>query len=298
MRGALAGLIALWLVWGFNWSLWRIILPYTGPVEFIALRTVIAAAMLVVLLLVMRRSLNPVPFVPLLLIGLLQGVGMNGFSVVAVADSGATKATIFAYTMPFWTVLFARLILHEEIRARQWIAIALGAIGLGFFIVGHSSRVSEVGAAFAIAGGICWALGTVVWKRTIQRHPVDPMLMITWQNIFAVIPLSVAALFAHERPMQWNALLTFVFVYNIIVTAVIAWVLWFWVVRKLPAVTAGMSALAIPIVAIISAYVFVGERPEPLQWFGIVAMLLALLVVNVPSQQRSEQASPALSSRA
>ena len=302
MRGALAGLIALWLVWGFNWSLWRIILPYTGPVEFIALRTVIAAAMLVVLLLALRRSLNPVPFVPLLLIGLLQGVGMNGFSVVAVADSGATKATIFAYTMPFWTVLFARLILHEEIRARQWIAIALGAIGLGFFIAGHSSHVSEIGAAFAISGGICWALGTVVWKRTIQRQTVDPMLMITWQNIFAVVPLSVAALLVHERPMQWNALLSFVFVYNIIVTAVIAWVLWFWVVRKLPAVTAGMSALAIPIVAIFSAYVFVGERPEPLQWVGILCMLLALLVVNLPARERPEReergASSPLSSRA
>jgi drug/metabolite transporter (DMT)-like permease len=283
LRGALTGLVALWLLWGINWSLWRIVLPYTGPLEFIALRTALAAAMLVVLMLVWRRSLHPVPFVPLALIGLLQGVGMNGFSVIAVADSGATKATIFAYTMPFWTVLFARLILHEEIRARQWIAIALGAIGLAVVIAGHSSRVSEVGAAFAIAGGICWALGTVIWKRTLQSYTVDPMLMITWQNVFATFPLCIAALFVHEIPMHWNALLIVVFAYNVVVTAVISWLLWFWVVKRLPAVTAGMSALAIPIVAIVSAYILVGERPEPLQWAGIVCILLALLVVNLPS---------------
>lgn len=302
MRGALTGLVALWLAWGLNWSMWRLVLPYTGPLEFIALRTVLAAAMLVALMLVIRRSLNPTPFVPLLLIGLLQGVGMNGFSVIAVADSGATKATIFAYTMPFWTVLFARIILHEQIKLRQWISVTLGAIGLGIIIVGHSSRVSEIGALFAMAGGICWALGTVVWKWTIQRYTVDPMVMITWQNIVAVLPLGVAAFLAHERPMQWNALLTFVFVFNVVVTAVVSWVLWFWVVKKLPAVTAGMSALAIPVIAIVSAYLLVGERPQPVQWAGIGCMLLALLVVNLPIGQQAERTngrgSSPMSSRA
>jgi drug/metabolite transporter (DMT)-like permease len=285
LKGALAGLFALWFAWGLNWSLWRIVLPYTGPLEFIALRTALAAALLVVLMLALRRSLNPVPLVPLLLIGLLQGVGMNGFSVIAVADSGATKATIFAYTMPFWTVLFARMILHEDIKARQWISVGLGALGLAIVIAGHGSRVSEVGAVFATAGGLCWALGTVVWKWTLQRYNVDPMLMITWQNLVAIIPLGVAALFAHEPPMLWNPLLTFVFIFNVTVTAIGSWLLWFWVVKRLPAVTAGMSALAIPVIAIITAYLLVGERPEPLQWIGIICMLLALLVVNLPSSE-------------
>ena len=289
MREALLGLVGLWLAWGLNWSLWRLVLPYTGPLEFIALRTILAGAMLVVLMLVLRRSLNPTPFVPLALIGLLQGVGMNGFSVIAVADSGATKATIFAYTMPFWTVLFARLILHEEIKVRQWISVGLGAVGLGIIIAGHGSRVSEVGAAFALAGGICWALGTVVWKWTIARYTIDPMVMITWQNLVAIIPLGIAALVAHEKPMQWNVLLTSVFVFNVVITAVVSWLLWFWVVRRLPAVTAGMSALAIPVIAVISAYFLVGERPEPLQWIGILCMLLALLVVNLPIGEQGER---------
>ena len=86
----------------------------------------------------------------------------------------------------------------------------------------------------------------------------------------------MAALFVHEIPMHWNAFLIVVFAYNVVVTAVISWLLWFWVVKRLPAVTAGMSALAIPIVAIVSAYFLVGERPEPLRWAGIVCILLAL----------------------
>ncbi|MGH7326995.1 MAG: DMT family transporter [Polyangiaceae bacterium] len=291
MNSALAGLVAIWLVWGFNWSLWRLALHDTGPLEFIALRTVCATGLLLISMLLLRRDLRPRPFLPLLIIGLSQGVGMNALSVLAVADSGATKATIFAYTMPFWTVLFARLLLQEEIRARQWIAIALGAIGLGVMVAGHSSRLSEIGALLATLGGVSWAIGTVTWKWTIQRYKVDPFVMITWQNIFAVLPLGLAALFAHEMPMRWTGLMTFVFVFNVLITAIVAWVLWFWIVQKLPAVTAGMSSLAIPVVAIASAYLFVGERPTETQWFGILGILLALLVVNLPSSQGSTNIS-------
>jgi drug/metabolite transporter (DMT)-like permease len=292
VNSALAGLVALWLVWGFNWSLWKLVLHDTGPLEFMALRTIAATALLLACMLLLRRPMMPKPFFPLLVIGLTQGVGMNVLSVLAVADSGATKATIFAYTMPFWTVLFARLFLKEEIRLRQWIAIALGAVGLGVIASAHSSRISEIGALLATCGGISWALGTVTWKWTIQRQKVDPFLMITWQNIFGLLPIGLMAFLAHERPIRWTPLFVSAFTFNVLITAIIAWVLWFWIVQRLSAVTAGMSALAIPVVAITSAYLILGERPTEAQWIGIVGILGALAIVNLPSNTEEVRQAP------
>ncbi|MBV8354197.1 MAG: EamA family transporter, partial [Candidatus Eremiobacteraeota bacterium] len=43
--------------------------------------------------------------------------------------------------------------------------------------------------------------------------------------------------------------------------------------------------LAIPVVGIVSAYLQLGERPQPIQWLGIVTILAALVLVttaNVP----------------
>jgi drug/metabolite transporter (DMT)-like permease len=283
VRPALLGLVAVWLFWGINWPIWKVSLRDTGPVEFIALRSVVTTAVLLLLMLVLRRPLAPRPFGLLMLMGLLQGVGMNGLSMLAVADSGATKATIFAYTMPFWTVLFARLVLHEEIKPRHWIAIAAGAVGLGIVAAAGGSRISDFGAAFAVAGAICWALGTVLWKWTIERYDVDPMTMVTWQNIFSILPLGIAALWLHEAPMHWTPWLTFAFGYNVLVTAVLAWFLWYWVLQRLPAVTAGMSSLAIPVVSILTSYLFIGEHPTVAQWAGIAAILIALAVVTYPA---------------
>lgn len=283
MRSALLGLVAVWFFWGINWPIWRISLRDTGGVEFIALRAVVTSAALLAFMLALRRPLSPRPFWPLMIMGLLQGVGMNGLSMLAVAFSGPTKATIFAYTMPFWTVLFARLILHEEIKPRHWIAMAAGAVGLGIVAAAGGSRLSDLGAAFAVAGGICWALGTVIWKWTIERHDVDPMTMVTWQNLFSILPLGIGAWLMHEPPMHWTPWLICAFSYNVVVTAVFAWVLWFWVLQRLPAVTAGMSSLAIPVVSILTSYVFVGEHPTAPQWAGIVAILIALAVVTLPA---------------
>lgn len=281
---ALLGIIAVWFTWGINWPIWKVSLGFTGPIEFMSLRSVAASILLVVVMLSARRSLVPHPIAPLALMGLLQGVGMNGFSVLAVKASGATTATIFAYTMPFWTVIFARLILHEEIRPRHWIAIAIGMAGLGVVAVGGGSRLSEYGAALAVSGAICWALGTVVWKWTSERYTVDPMVMVTWQNLFSIAPLAVATWFLHEPPIVWAPFMIFAFAYNVLVTAVISWFLWYWLVRQVPAVTAGMSSLMIPAISIVTASIFIGEHPAPAQWLGIAAMLLALAVVTHPGR--------------
>jgi len=283
VRPALLGLVAVWFFWGINWPIWRYSLRDTGGVEFIALRAVVCSAILLVLMLALRRSLIPRPLGPIVLMSLLQGVGMNGLSMLAVADSGATKATIFAYTMPFWTVLFARVVLNEEIKPRHWIAMAAGAIGLGIVAAAGGSRLADLGAAFAVAGAICWALGTVIWKWTIERYDVDPMTMVTWQNIFSILPLGIGALSLHEAPMHWTPWLAFAFSYNVLVTAVFAWFLWYWVLERLPAVTAGMSSLAIPVVSILTSYVFVGEHPTAPQWAGMAAMLISLAVVTLPA---------------
>jgi drug/metabolite transporter (DMT)-like permease len=284
--------VAVWLFWGINWPIWKVALRDTGPVEFIALRSIVTSALLIGLMALLNRSLVPRPLGPLALIGILQGVGMNGLSVIAVNDSGATKATIFAYTMPFWTVLFARAILHEDIKLRHWIAIAAGVVGVGIFAAAGGSRVSEFGAVLATCGAICWALGTVVWKWTIARYDVDPMVMVTWQNVFSVVPLGIGALLLHEAPMHWTPFFTFAFVYNVLITAVIAWFVWYWVLQRLSAVTAGMSSLAIPVVSILTSFIVLGEHPLPMQWAGIVAILISLFVVTYSGADKPNEATP------
>ena len=142
-------------MWGLNWSVMKVALRDCGPWEFTALRNLCAAAILFGAVAVLRRSVRPRPFWPLVAIGVLQGGGMNALSMAAVAFEGSSKATILAFTMPFWTLLLSAAILHEHVRKRQWSAIAIAAIGLALVISAHGPIGSGIGDALAIGAGFC-----------------------------------------------------------------------------------------------------------------------------------------------
>ena len=291
MRGVLAALAGIWLIWGYNWTLMKVVSPYTGPWEFVAARGFAISVIMVPLMLALRRSLALRPAVPLVLIGLFQGAGMNGLAMAAVWFGSASKATILTYTMPFWTVLFARLFLHEPIRRSQWFAIALAAIGLYLILSPHHATLGAgIGDFLAIGAGMSWALGTIVTKWTNEHAPIDPLAIVTWQSVIGMIPLAIAALLIREPPMTWNAGLIGFLLYATILSGIVAWLLWMRILERVSAATAGMSALAIPVIGIVSAYAQLGERPQPLQWVGMLTILAALAIITAANVLRGNAA--------
>ena len=295
-RDALGGLAAVWLIWGYNWTLMKVAAPYIGPWEFVFLRSAGAMVILLALMLVWRRSLAPRPLIPLLLIGLFQGSGMNGLSMAAVWFGSASKATILVFLMPFWTVLFARLFLHEPVRRSQWTAVALGGFGV-FLILAphHGTLVAALGDLFAIGAGMSWALGTIVAKWAGARHKLDAWSIVTWQTIFGTVPLGIASWLIPEPRIVWSVPLVVTLAYATILAGIVAWVIWLRLLERVSASTAGMGALAIPVIGIVSAYLQLGERPQPIQWLGILAVLAALAIVTTANELRSRRSLVTLS---
>ncbi|MBV8151490.1 MAG: DMT family transporter, partial [Candidatus Eremiobacteraeota bacterium] len=106
-----------------------------------------------------------------------------------------------------------------------------------------------------------------------------------WQTIVGTIPLVIAALLIPEPRVVWSLPLIGTLAYATILAGIVAWAVWLKLLEKISASTAGMGTLAIPVVGIVSAYLQLGERPQPIQWLGIVTILAALVLVttaNVP----------------
>lgn len=89
-------------------------LQYIGPFEFAAIRCLSGSLLLFLLLVAMGRRLAPPPLVPTLLIGLFQTSGMSGLSQSALVSGGAGNTAILAYTLPFWMILLASVLLGEK----------------------------------------------------------------------------------------------------------------------------------------------------------------------------------------
>ena len=163
----------------------------------------------------------------------------------------------------------------------------MAAIGLLFVLEPWHGIGGARSALLAIGGGLCWALGTVLTKRLFQRGGVDALSLTTWQMGFGALALCVLALVTHERPIQWSAPLWTALVYNAVLASGAAWLLWSWAVERLPANVIGLSSLAVPIVGITLAWLFLGEQPSAMESVGIVLIASALVVVNLRRRTRA-----------
>lgn len=280
-RGALFALLLPILIWSYNWVVMKQVLAWIGPFDFSALRFVFGTLVLFALMLARGQSLRPPPLGQTILIGLAQTAGFQALVQWALVDGGAGRTALLAYTMPFWVVLLAWWLLADRPGPRQWLSIGIAALGLLFVLEPWRGVGGALSATLAVAGGLCWALGTVLTKRLFLRGGVNALSLTTWQMAFGSLALCVLAFTTHDRPVEWSDSLLLALIYNAVLASGAAWLLWSWVVERLPANVVGLSSLAVPIVGIALAWALLGERPSAMESVGIALIAAALVVVNL-----------------
>src|SRR6202011_462333 len=135
----------------------------------------------------------PTPFVPTLVLGLLQTTGWTLLQTLAVSQAGAGKSAVLGYTMPFWAALLAWPFLGERIVGLRWIALVLAAVGLAF-VVAPLDAPSFAAAGLAVGAGLSWGASAVWAKRLRTRYDVDLLALTAWQLLWGTIPLVVLML--------------------------------------------------------------------------------------------------------
>ncbi|HET6546001.1 MAG TPA: DMT family transporter [Rhodanobacteraceae bacterium] len=274
-------LILLTLIWSYNWIVMKQVLRYVGPFDFAALRYVLGSGVLFIVLLARGDSLRPPPLVSTVLIGLAQTMGFQALVQWALVDGGAGKTALLAYTMPFWAVLLAWLLLAERPSRRQVIGLAVALGGLLLILEPWQGFGGARSAALAIAGGVCWGIGVVLSKRLFARGGTSALSLTAWQMLAGTIGLIVIAFAADEPALQWSGYFIGALAYNAVLSSGLAWVMWSFVVDRLPTPIAGLSSLTVPICGVLLAWVLLGERPSSMESCGIVLIAVALLVVNL-----------------
>jgi drug/metabolite transporter (DMT)-like permease len=119
----------------------------------------------------------------------------------------------------------------------------------------------------------------VLSKRLFQQHAVTPLSLTSWQMLIGALALSVTALLVPQRAIAWNWAFTGALVYSAVLASAVAWGLWLVVLKRLPTAVASLSSLGVPVVSVLLAWLILDERPDAMEWFGIVLILLGLAAV-------------------
>ena len=291
-RLALSALALLSLIWGYNWVVMKQVIQYVDPFDFSAIRTVLGAATLFVVLLVLRRPLGLQQVRQVALLGMLQTGAFTALIQWALVAGGAGKTAVLVYTMPFWVVPMAWFVLGERVRGMQWAANAIAACGLVLVLEPLAMGGSAFSNLLAVAGGVTWAVASVQAKRMRRAHDFDLLSLTAWQMLFGALALCALALLHPSRPIDptpyfWGAL-----VFNAVLATGLAWLLWLFVLQRLSTGVAGLSALGIPMVGALAGWIELGERPTPAEFAGMTLIVGALALVSLWSLRQARSTPP------
>lgn len=286
---ALAALVILTLLWGYTWIIAKQALDYAGPFHVGALRTGTATVVLFVALAALRRPLRPQTIWQTAVVGIFQTGGFIALSTWALVEGGAGKTAVLVFTMPIWTLLLARLVLGERIRGLQWAAAACALAGLLLIIAPWNLHASLLSKLLAVLAALSWALSTVLVKRWRGPLAADVLALTTWQMLFGLLPLVVIVMLVPEWPTDWTFDFAAIIGFMAVVSTAFGWFLWLYVLERLPAWQASLSILGIPVVAILSSRVQLGEGIDPGELAGMLLIgtgLVTISLLNWRSQRR------------
>jgi len=283
----LALLLALTLMWGTNWAMFRFALDEL-PVLTFRSGALLTGGTMLALIVHLRGESFAVPRGrwPALIAASAMNVGVwNIATSFAVLYLPSGHASMLAYTMPLWVAVMGFVFFGQRLTGRLLLAIVVGAVAVMALMLPNFASYARapLGLFWGLIAAICWAIGTFIVKRTDWG---GMRLSLTfWQVAITLPPVLLGMVLIDGLPRHWPTTPTLlVMIYTGALPMAFGTLVWFTLVRLLPAQVAALSSIAIPIVAIVSGVVYLHEPLSTLQAVAIASTVISLWLALVPSR--------------
>ena len=280
----LATLVAV--IWGVNFVVIHVGLDSFPPLLFAALRFCLVALAL---------PFVPRPGVPkryVLAVGVFLSAGQFGLLFLGI-DNGmpAGLASLVLQLQAAFTVGLAVLLLGERPRPAQLAGGALALAGIGIIAAGRASAVPLGALALCVGAAACWGVGNVA---TRKARAVSPLGLLVYSSLVPPIPLlSLSLLTERGEAVSIDASGVLALLYVVVLSTLIGFGLWAWLLGRHPASTVAPFTLLVPVFGIASAWLALGEVPSLTELAGGLVVLGGIaLTVGLTRPHALREAHP------
>ena len=289
--GAVVLLVGLCLLWGGNLIAIKISNRGIPPALAAGLRSAGAAAVLAAWAASRRESLWVSRRVTLdgAVIGALFGAEFLCM-FLGVSYTSASRATILAYTTPFWLVLGAHaLFADDRLSLNKVLGLLLSFAGIVAVFGARSDDLAPnhwVGDLLELGAAFFWAATTLYVKRMTVREHLTAVQLLFYQLAFSA-PLLLGAALLLERGqlgIVWRADAVLSLLYQTIVIASISYLAWFWLIQQYRVTSLGSFTFLSPLFGVILGGVLLGEQLPALLWLGLALAAAGIYLVNRPAR--------------
>jgi len=267
------------LLWSTGFIGSKLGLPFAEPLTFLLLRFAFVLALLVpaAFLFESQWPENMQQAGHVAVAGMLVHGGYLGGVFSAIYHGvPAGMVSLIVGLQPLLMAAAAGTFLGEQVTRRQWLGLAIGAVGVAFTVSDKTAweAPSSTGVAAAVIGLLSITGGTLYQK----RHGASAGLVAGSVIQFAAsaVLLLPIALLTETMAVRWTGQFLFALGWLVIVLSLGAITLLYLLLRRGEAARVSSLFFATPPVTAVMAWLIFGERLGPPAWAG-----MALVAVGI-----------------
>jgi drug/metabolite transporter (DMT)-like permease len=214
------------------------------------------------------------------------------FYFLAIRRLPIGVSLLIEYLAPLLVALWARFVVHEPVRRRIWLALALSLIGLSLVVdIWQGVSLNGAGVAFALLGALSYAVYLLLAQHNVAGR--DPISLLAYGFLFASIlwaiiqpwwsfpaglvgsDITLSGRLAGTHLPLWSLILCIIVVGTMAPFALIVGSL-----RHLSATKVGIIATLEPVAGAVVAYGWLGETLGAMQLAGGAVVLAAIFLAQ------------------
>jgi drug/metabolite transporter (DMT)-like permease len=295
-------LLLMAIIWGSNYVIIKHAFRELDPQAFNAIRMVVASAVFLASMTAIRNlpaarrgngSFASIFYTPSPISGRdwlgLAGLGLVGqcfyqywFVGGLAATSVSNAALILAFT-PVLIGLVGAALGIERVTSMHWLGALLSLAGI-YLVVGRGMSVggSTLGGDLTMFAAVCcWAIFTLGSRPLMLRHsPVT----VTGLSMAMGTAFYVPAVASHLRAVKWSEVSSGTWVaavYSALFALCVSYTIWYAAVREIGSARTSAYSNVVPIVAMSTAVIFLGEPLDLRKVAGAAAVLIGVALTRV-----------------
>lgn len=281
--------MVLCLIWGLAQVILKMAAADISPLMQIALRSGVAAVLVVFLMFIRRErlSIEDGTWRPGLLVA-----GLFALEFFLIGEglryTSASHMTVLLYTAPIFAALGLHLLMPSERLSRaQWFGIGLAFTGVAIAFLLRPNYIEQnisatdllYGDLLSIGAGIAWAATTVA-VRCSRLAQVSAAQTLLYQLAGAFFLLTAAAFLLEQTTIEFTALTWGSLIFQSLVVCFASYLAWFWLLKHYSASQLGVFSFLTPIFGVALGVSLLGEQLEISFIIGAAFVIVGLILVS------------------
>ncbi len=277
------------LFWGINFTVVKFALVEMPPLIFNGLRFFFASCLMVILARFTGHSLKfqRRHLLYLIGLGLLGNTMYQLLFIFGIANTTADNSALILATVPVWVALFGTLIGMERVSGQGWLGVCISLAGIILIILGGDRHMNLQFGGASLRGDILILLGTLCWSlytlavRPMMRHYSSTSLT-TFSTLIGSIPLVLISIPAMTH-FSWHGVPTnawIALIFSASFGIALAYFFWNYGISKLGSARTSLYSNLTPPVALLVAWLWLGETLTAQQWWGALLALAGVMLAR------------------